>query len=193
MIAAVLLAAGYSTRMGCPKALLEWRGRTFLATIHTHLAAASVRPIVVVTGAATDEIMVAHTGLTVTWARNPDPSRGMLSSLRCGMRAQRGAAEEIDAVMLCLIDHPAVDPSTYVALATRATRDTIVIPTHDGRRGHPVIFGQAFFGELLEGDCTEGARSVVRAHADAVCELPLDDIGILTDIDTPDEYNAARA
>ena len=191
MIAAIILAAGYSTRMGRPKALLDWHGHTFLSTIHAGLHSTHIAPIVVVTGADSDAIKSAHAGLDVTWVRNPDPSQGMLSSFRCGLHALCERSVLPMGVMLGLVDHPSVVQSTYAELVRHVAPDTIVVPEHGGRRGHPVIFGNQFVDELLEGDCPEGARSVVHAHSEAVQIVPVDDPGVLLDIDTPEEYDRA--
>jgi molybdenum cofactor cytidylyltransferase len=191
VIAAIILAAGYSSRMGRPKALLDWHGHTFLAIVHAGLVNANSAPIVVVIGADSNAIKEAHAGLDVTWVRNPDPSHGMLSSFRCGLRVLCEQSVMPMGVMLCLVDHPAVAQATYPELARHAAPDAIIIPECNGRRGHPVIFGNQFVDELLAGDCPEGARSVVRAHPGAVQVVPVDDPGVLLDIDTPDEYDRA--
>ena len=181
MIGAIVLAAGSSTRMGRPKAQLPVgpNGRRFLDTITDTLAGAGVSEV---------RIVVAP-GLTQPPRQavvNPDPSAGMLSSVQCGLRAFR---DELDAVFVWPVDHPLVERETVVGLvaAFRRTGAPIVLPTHGGRRGHPVLFATRVFPELLAADATLGARSVVHAHDDRL-ELPVADPGVVADIDTPEDY-----
>jgi len=183
-VRALVLAAGASSRMGRCKALLPWRGATFLAHICAQLARAGLpRPVIVVPH-SDDTIRRLHAALCVDWALNPAPEDGMLSSLRCGLpRVPVG-----QGVMVCLVDHPAVRANTYRALCNAARADAIVVPVWRGRRGHPVVFGAAFRDELMSGACPEGARSVVHAHADAIHEISIRDAGIVQDIDTPAEF-----
>ena len=188
-----MLAAGFSTRMGRPKALLDWHGVTFLAQICRSLTAAGVRRIIVVTSATNDKECRLQTNSAeagIVWVINPRPEDGMLSSIRCGLGALGGMRTQ---VLLCLVDHPGVQAATYRTLAAHATADTIVVPTHAGRRGHPTVFGADFVEELLHGACPDGARSVVRAHPDALREIVVDDPLVLATIDTPADYAAATA
>lgn len=180
MIAAVVLAAGRGERMGAPKAAIEVSGRTFLESILRTLEAAgigTVRVVLAPPGAA------GARGEPERWVVNPDPDRGMLSSLRCGLRA---LPENVQAVLVWPVDHPRVSAATVRALAGawRLGRPPVVVPSHGGRRGHPVLFDAGLIGELLAAPDRDGARAVVRAHEDRV-ELPVDDGAILDDIDTP--------
>jgi CTP:molybdopterin cytidylyltransferase MocA len=183
--AAVILAAGASSRMGTPKALLHWQNSSFLEKIYRSCRTAGITDIVVVTGADSAAIYDTHHHLDTVWMENPCPEQGMLSSVRCGLKT---VPDDVN-IMLCLVDHPAVKIETYRKLISVAAADTIVIPVHTGRRGHPVIFGSDFILELLTGDCPNGARSVVRNHPEAVLEIDVVDPGILWDIDTPEEYS----
>ncbi len=185
----LVLAAGFSTRMGRPKALLDWHGATFLAQICRALAAAVMPRVIVVTSAAHDAACRLHTTENVMCVINPQPEDGMLSSIRCGLRALGSTRAHL---MLCLVDHPGVQAATYRALAAHAAADTIVVPTYAGRRGHPTVFGADFLGELRNGACPDGARSIVRAHPDALRAVAVDDPFVLMDIDTPADYAAAR-
>ncbi len=171
--------------MGRPKALLDFHGKTFIEEILNNLAAAAISPILIVTSGSNDIKCRLQSTINADWTFNPHPEDGMLSSFRCGIRA---LGPEKRNIMLCLVDHPAVKLETYKALASRATRDRIVIPVYKGRRGHPVVFGSLFVRDLLEGECAEGARSVIRAHPEAALEVHVDDPGVTLDIDTPDEY-----
>lgn len=180
----LVLAAGFSARMGQCKALLVWRKTTFLEFICTQLARAGLPQPIVVVPASDDTICRLHLTQNVVWARNPCPEDGMLSSIRAGL----AHVPRESHVMICLVDHPAVRVRTYRAVARIAKADTIVIPVWQGRRGHPVVFGSAFRDELEHGDCPEGARSIIRAHPEAVRTIAVCDRGIVCDVDTPEDY-----
>lgn len=181
MIGAIVLAAGSSSRMGLPKALLAAgpHGRTFVDTIGETLDAAGVVAVRVVVAPGLEP-------LPRNAVVNPDPAAGMLSSLQCGLNAFR---EELDAVLIWPVDHPLVDRKTILALigAFGAGDAPIVVPTHQGERGHPVLFAARLFPELLTADPLVGARAVVHAHHDRL-ELAVDDPGVIADIDTPEDY-----
>jgi len=118
---------------------------------------------------------------------NPDPSDGPISSLRTALRTLDG---EVAGCAFCPVDHPRVRAATVARLLEvfRGESAPIVLPVHDGRRGHPVLFRGVLFPELLDEELEEGARTVVHRHADGVREVPVDDPGILVDIDTLSEY-----
>jgi len=184
-LAALILAAGKSQRMGSPKALLQWGTCSFLETICHNCLAAGITDIIIVTGYHSSAVRKAHSALPVSWVENPRPDHGMLSSLRCGLNH---LPSENCSLLLCLTDYPAVSFRTYLDLVARASDSSIILPVHNGRRGHPVVFGAAFITELRDGPCPEGARSVVRDHPDAIIEMQTDDPAILWDINTPEAY-----
>jgi molybdenum cofactor cytidylyltransferase len=181
MIGAIVLAAGSSSRMGRPKAMLETapRGLTFADAILATLGAAGVSIVRVVVPPG----FLRPGPSTVV---NPEPSQGMLSSIHRGLDAIQG---QVDAVLIWPVDHPLVKSATVEAMiaALRAGDPPIVVPTYDGRRGHPVLFAARVFPELYAADRTRGAAAVVHAHADRV-ELAVDDPGVVSDIDTPEDY-----
>ena len=187
-VPAVIPAAGRSHRMGSPKALLDAGGVSFLGRILGSLRDGGAFPLVVVvrspSGPVTEEA-VRHGGEVVV---NPDPTPGPVSSLQAGLRA---LPESVPAVLLAPVDHPLFSASTVRALirAFSDTRAPVIVPAYDGWRGHPVLFSQALFPELLEPDLPEGARTVIRRYLDSRVQLAVDDPGILTDIDTPEEYD----
>lgn len=191
MIAAIVLAAGSSSRFGRPKPLLPAGDRTFLDTILGTLREAGVETVRVVLGARAGEILAATRLADAEVVINPEPERGMIASLRCGIRAlPRGTG----GFALWPVDHPLVRPGTVVALAARfeargGTR--IVVPIHDGSRGHPVLFPRATIPELLDAPDAEGARAVVRREPGRVDEVVCDDPGVVADIDTPEAYEQA--
>lgn len=197
MVAAIILAAGDSTRMGRPKALLaDPDGRPFVARIVRTFAEAAVRDVVVVTGrqhAAIAEALDAD-GLPLrpVVVNNPDPSRGQISSLWVGLDAV--AAPEVEGVLVALVDVPMVRSSTVrqVIDAWQTTHAPIVRPAIGTRHGHPVLFDRTLFDELRRAPADGGAKAVVHAHADRVVNVPVDDEGCLLDVDTPDDYEAVR-
>jgi molybdenum cofactor cytidylyltransferase len=188
---AIVLAAGASSRMGRPKALLplDTAGTTFARAVCTALAAGGAAPIVLVTRAALREPLV-HDVPDVTLVVNPDPDRGQLSSLLAGL----AALERPAAVLMTLVDVPLVRPSTVRALvdAWQATDAPLVRPVHAGRHGHPVVFGAALLDALRRADPAAGAKPVVRAFGHASIDVAVDDPGVVEDVDTPEAYARLR-
>jgi molybdenum cofactor cytidylyltransferase len=182
VIAGVILAAGESTRMGFPKALLRYRDETFLDTL-TGLFAARCSTVVVVLG--------AHAARIREGARRPAEfvfnaayTRGMTSSLQCGLRAVPAG---IEGVLLTLVDHPAVAPATLDALLADP-RPLLRVPRYQGRRGHPIWLSRDLIPEFLAIDESVPARDVVHAHVSRTEYLDLDDTGIVTDVDDVEAY-----
>ena len=189
-VSAIVLTAGFSSRMGKPKAFLEWKGSTFIEIILSNLCKLNLLQIILVkspTLLKTTPLPPFLRGIYCT--ENPCPEDGMLSSFRCGLRKLKSKETN---VMLCLIDHPVVERETYKKLCDNAQKNKIVVPIYKGRRGHPVIFGADFICELLEKECPEGAKTIVKSHPESVLEIEVDDKGILVDIDTPEEYEVEK-
>ncbi|MHB8653968.1 MAG: nucleotidyltransferase family protein [Terriglobia bacterium] len=188
MIAGLILAAGESSRMGTDKALLIYRGRTFLEHILATLHTAGLKEATVVLGHHADEIQreVKLTGTEVVV--NQDYRRGQTSSLQAGLRALDRPA--IHAVVLCLVDHPAVSAEVIRKLVVvfEQSAAPVVIPTFQGQRGHPVLISRALFAELLVLSESEGANTVVRKHRDSTQFVEVDDPGVLIDVDDPESY-----
>ena len=193
MLAAIILAAGESSRMGRPKALLpDPDGQPFVARLAGTFAAAGVPHIVVVGGSQTPAIAqvldAAALRIRPVIVTNPNPQLGQLSSLWVGLdEAERAGAE---AVLVTLVDIPMVRVETVerVLAAWRERRAPIVRPAFGGRHGHPVLFDRAVFAELRRAPLDEGARAVVHAHAEDVTNVAVDDEGCVTDVDTPEDY-----
>jgi molybdenum cofactor cytidylyltransferase len=188
MIAAVVLSAGESSRMGRPKALLPIGAVSFLERIVKSLQAARMEKIVVVLGHNAADIEAKIAQLPVTIVVNPDYAQGQLSSLNAAIQSLAG--EKIDGILVHLVDHPFVNADLVNRMIDRfyESKKLIVVPKWKGKRGHPVIFSSRLFGELLSAPLNQGAKSVVHAHAADTLEIETDDEGITFDIDTPEDY-----
>ena len=183
-ISGLILAAGESRRMGSPKALLRYRGRTFLDTLIS-LFAVRCSPVIVVLGANAEEIRGAVAGDAV-FVFNPDYLSGQTSSMQCGLRAIPADAE---GVLFTLADHPAVAASTIDRLLAEP-RPLIRVPRFEERRGHPVWFSRPLLAEFLALPMDGAARDVVYSHAAETEYLDLNDAGVVADIDDPAAYRA---
>jgi len=186
-VAAVVLAAGRSTRMGTANKLVaQIEGKPVVRHVVEALLASRARPVLVVTGHEGERVEAALCHLPVTFVHNPDHAAGMATSLRAGISA---VPAECDGALLCLGDMPRLSAPVVDALIEVFHPEdgrAIVVPVFEGQRGHPVLFARAFFPELcaLEGDV--GARSVIAAHPEAVVEVRVDEPGVLVDVDTPE-------
>jgi molybdenum cofactor cytidylyltransferase len=188
MIAGLILAAGESTRMGRDKATLAYRGRTFLEVVVETLGAAHIEPLIVVLGCRAPEIARQVSIEPARAVLNPDYRSGQTSSLQAGLRALLPNPPE--AVLLCLVDHPAVGAETLERLvaAFRRSDAPCVIPTYQGRRGHPVLIGSRLFDELLGLSSDAGADSVVRKYRSVTEFVEVEDEGVVLDVDDPRCY-----
>lgn len=196
-LAAVVLAAGRSSRMGAAnKLLLPFGDGCVLDAVLRAVTASGFAEIVVVTGAEADAVGGVARKHGARPVHNVRFAEGMGGSLAIGVAACAPA----DGYAVFLGDAPLVTPASIRLLITAFARRPAdpthpagVVPTFNGRRGHPVLFAHALRRELgaLTGD--EGARGVLARHAAAVVEVPVDDDGILVDVDTPGAYSAALA
>ncbi len=181
-VAGLILAAGESRRMGFPKALLPYHGECFLDTL-IGLFADRCSSVIVVLGAAAERIR-GEARRTATFVMNPDFSRGMTTSLQCGLRAVPADAE---GVLFTLVDHPAVAPSTIDVLLA-PPRPLLRVPRVGEKRGHPIWFSRRLIPEFLAIPEGGAARDIVYAHRAETEFLDLWDPGILADIDDPEAY-----
>lgn len=188
MIVGVVLAAGESSRMGSPKALLRVDGQTFIERIISALQKTQASAIVIVLGHHVEEIRQKITHLPVTIVVNEDYRNGQLSSLQAAIRSLEG--KNVDAILVHLVDHPFLNFALVEEMITRfyESKKIIVVPLYKGRRGHPVLFSSKLFPELLAASLDVGAKEVVRAHAADMLEIETADEGVTVDIDTPEEY-----
>jgi molybdenum cofactor cytidylyltransferase len=183
-LGAVILAAGDSSRMGRPKALLDRGGETFLDHWLRILREAEIKEIRVVLGRDATLVQKAVDLSERQVVIQRFPEEGMLSSLCLGLgRLPEGLA----GCYLCPVDHPVIQVSLLARMQAALLPDSVVVPEHDGRRGHPVLFAAELFQELHDAPLTEGARTVVRADPRRVITVAAD-AGVLADIDTPDDF-----
>lgn len=213
MLAVVILAAGESRRMGRPKALIPFpehvfpashkarheaaaanaasattpkNSRTFLChliDVMQHQRAGILR---VVVGAHAEEIRASAKLDADELVVNENWQRGQLSSLQAAIRSLPAGAT--DGMLVCLVDHPLISAELVARLMEEFTPDKnkIVVPTFNGRRGHPVIFPATLYAELLEASEEIGARAVVRAHAADVLEIPVEEEGVVLNLNDPE-------
>ena len=186
----IVLAAGASTRMGTPKALLTTgsAAETFLERIVRTLTACDIAPIVIVVRKPLQAAIAALVPEAIVVV-NPDPDRGQLSSLQCALSSIDNPA----AVLMTLVDLPFVRDDTVrtVLDAWRATGAPVVRPRHGNRHGHPAIFGAPVIRELAVADVTGSAKPVLARFAAEAVSVPVTDPGALEDIDTPEAYRRA--
>jgi molybdenum cofactor cytidylyltransferase len=181
-IAAIVLAAGTSSRMGNHKLLAMLDGRPLVRHAVEAALGSAARPVIVVTGHGADAVRAALHGLDVRFVHNADFASGMASSLATGISS---LGSEIDGALICLGDMPRVRAAHLDAIAAGATDGIhIVVPTHERKRGNPVLLRRAVFAEVLALRGDVGARSLIERHADRVRTVAIDDPGVLLDVDT---------
>jgi molybdenum cofactor cytidylyltransferase len=189
MIAAVVLSAGESSRMGRPKALLPIDGQTFIERIVDALKKTSVGKVFVVLGHNASKLKVRIAHLPLQILINPDYKLGQLSSLQVAVRNLQ-SDPDCDGMLVHLVDHPYIESSLVEEMISRfyESKKLIVVPSCRGKRGHPVIFSRKLFEELLRAPLDQGAKAVVNAHRDETLEMETGEDGITVDIDTPELY-----
>lgn len=170
--------------MGFPKPLLRLNGQTFL----THIAASMlliVERLIIVVGAHREKVTASvPVDNRISLIDNPDYMLGQLSSIRAGLRA---VSAQADAAIVHLVDHPTVLRETFTRLTGeyRSSGKAILVVRWRGRGGHPVLFDRSIFAELQRAPMEVGARAVVKADADRVSYVDVDDPGVVLDLDTP--------
>jgi len=192
-IAALLLAAGQSRRMGSNKLLEEIDGRPMIARIAQRLLASRARPIVAVLGNQADAVDAALGKLPVERVHNPAYPEGLSTSLKRGLAA---LPPEIDGAVVCLGDMPLIagrDIDRLIAAFNPLEGRAIVVPTRRGKRGNPVLWAKRFFPEMADLAGDVGAKHLIGEHAELVCEVEMDSDSVLVDIDTPDALAELRA
>jgi molybdenum cofactor cytidylyltransferase len=193
-VAAVVLAAGRSTRMGAVNKMLAEIGGKPLVRIAAEQALAShAKPVIVVTGHERERVEQALSGLPLSFVHNPDYAEGLGTSLKAGIAA---VPEESDGAVVCLGDMPQVDAGLIdklLAAFDPVCGALVVVPSINGRRGNPVVWSRRFFPELMAVTGDVGARYLIGQYAEAVVEVPLAGEAALTDVDTPESLSAVKA
>jgi molybdenum cofactor cytidylyltransferase len=193
-IAAVVLAAGQSTRMGAVNKMLAEIGGKPLVRIAAEQALASrAKPVIVVTGHERERVEAALAGLPVRFTHNPDYADGLGTSLKVGVAA---VPAEADGAIVCLGDMPQVDSTLIDKLIAAFDPDNgalVVVPSINGRRGNPVVWARRFFNDLMSIRGDFGARYLIGTYTEAVVEVPVAGDAALTDVDTPESLSAVKA
>jgi molybdenum cofactor cytidylyltransferase len=193
-IAAVVLAAGRSTRMGAINKLIAEIGGKPLVRIAAEQALASrASPVIVVTGHERERVEAALKGLPVRIVHNPHYAEGLGTSLKAGIGA---VPADADGAIVCLGDMPQVSAALIDRLIAAFDPERgalVVVPSIDGRRGNPVVWSRRFFHDLTQIQGDIGARHLIGAYVEAVVEVPVADDAALTDVDTPESLSAVKA
>lgn len=179
-------AAGLSSRMGSPKALLRVEGAPFLSRAARALRDGGCAPIIVSVRDPGDDIGLLALSEADRVVVPADPTRGPIAGLQAALpHVDPGAG----GIVVLPVDHPLVTPETVRALIAAAAdpEAQIVLPTHGSRPGHPVFFAASVFRELMSPDLSEGARTVVRRDPDRVRVVAVEDPGVLANLDTPED------
>lgn len=193
-VAAIVLAAGRSTRMGAVNKMLAEIGGKPLVRIAAEQAVAShAHPVIVVTGHEREKVEAALKGLPVRLVHNKDFADGLGTSLKTGISA---VPEEADAAIVCLGDMPQVDAALInrlIAAFDPERGGLVIVPSIEGRRGNPVVWSRRFFHDLMTIQGDLGARHLIGNYAEAVVEVPVAGEAALTDVDTPESLSAVKA
>ena len=193
-VAAVVLAAGRSTRMGAINKMLAEIGGKPLVRIAVEQAIASrAKPVIVVTGHQHEKVEAALKDLPVRLVRNPDYAEGLGTSLKTGIAA---VPENADGAIVCLGDMPQVDAALIDRLVGAFDPERgalVIVPSIIGRRGNPVVWSRRFFHDLMSIQGDIGARHLIGAYAEAVVEIPVVGAAALIDVDTPESLSAVKA
>lgn len=187
-IAAVVLAAGKSTRMAPYNKLLltDGTGKPMIARVIDNLLSSAARPILVVTGHRADDVRAALGGRPVTFVHAPDYATGLAASLKAGIAA---VPESAAAAIVCLGDMPLVTARVIDRLIAAYDADegrTIVVPTHQRRPGNPILWDRRYFPEILQLSGDGGARGLLKQHMEHLAEVEVGDDAVLRDFDTVD-------
>jgi molybdenum cofactor cytidylyltransferase len=189
MIAAVILAAGQSSRMGQHKLLLPVLGKPLVLHVVDHAITAGFEEVLVVVGYRADALRPLLTNRPVRVIENPDYAQGQSTSVRAGIGA---LSPQVEAAMILLADQPLVKPAILQRLvqAWQATAKPIVAPFYNGQRGNPVLFARSLFAELLRVTGDQGGREILQRHPQEIAPVPIAEADAAQDLDTWQEYQA---
>ncbi len=189
-VAGIVLAAGQSRRMGPQnKLLMEIEGVPLVRRTVAALRAARVERVVVVTGHMENEVRGVLAGLDVTFVHNPDYADGLSTSLKAGLSA---ISTDMDAALIGLGDMPAVTTNHFNKLIASFDPEagrSIGVPVHNGKRGNPVLWARRFFEDMQNVSGDTGAKALIGANESLVYEIEFGDTGVLTDLDTPEQWS----
>ncbi len=204
MIAALILAAGQSRRMGQPKMLLPWGNTTVLGQVIATMRAAGVERIVVITGSGREEVetlveqmvrQIADLPAGLCTVYNEHFAEGeMLSSVQAGLRHLAEKEASAQAALIAPGDQPQVQERSVrrVMQAYRQQGASLVVPSFHQRRGHPWLAARSYWDEILCLQPPASLRDFLRRHAEAIQYVEVEDAGVLQDLDTPEDYLKLR-
>ena len=190
-IGAVVLAAGEARRFGGPKLTMPFGDSTVVGCVVSAVQQAGASPVVVVTSADGKAVLAALQDYEVRAVTNPDPSRGMLSSIQAGVAA---LPTQLDAFVFALGDQPRVgaDHVRRLIREHESSGKGIALPKHQGKRGHPLVFSAKYCEEIRALAADRTLRDVIHGHEDDIVEVDFDHDAVLADIDTREEYEQER-
>ncbi|MCL5019231.1 MAG: nucleotidyltransferase family protein [Patescibacteria group bacterium] len=188
MIAGLILAAGESRRMQSPKSLLPIENKTFIEHIIDILQKGCADPVVVILGHNADQIQKAAKLSGTIILNNPDYPLGQLTSIQCGVKHLMKLP--VVGVLICPVDCPLISASLIQRLIHESEKNEreIIIPTYEGRRGHPGLFMKSRFQDILDAPLNQGARWVIQRHPEEIKEMATEEEGVILNINTPDDY-----
>jgi len=187
-VAAIVLAAGESQRFGQPKQLLPVGNKTMIQHVVDIALDSPLEQVIVVLGCRATEVRASLAGRPVQVVVNEKWKSGLSSSVQTGLSAVN---PEVGAALFVLADQPGVTMEVIAKLVERyrETRAPIVVPTHQGRRGNPVLFDRSLFSELMEVKGDQGGRQLIAEHGGKLEEVEVETEAIFTDIDTAEDYH----
>ncbi len=187
MIAAIVLAAGESRRMGRQKLVIPYGDKTVIEHIVSQVLASEIAQTIVVTGHDVQAVEAALLGKPVTFVENRQYKDGMLTSIRAGLQAVTPAAE---GFMVVLGDQPSIDAPTinHLIAGFRAVEKGIVVPLYDDDTGHPIIISMSYRDDVMTKFDDTGLRGLIYGHPEYVHRMPVQAPGVLRDMDTPEDY-----
>jgi molybdenum cofactor cytidylyltransferase len=188
MVSGIILAAGESSRMGTPKALLKIGQKSFVQHIVDVLVASRVLDIVIVLGADANTIQNQLNWFKGKTVINEEWKRGQLSSILSGLQAVD--QKDLHGVLIWPVDRPLVSQHVIVGMLHQfwTKHKRIVVPVYRGQRGHPLLIGTTLFGDLEKSPVDIGARAILWNHPNDVLEYQTEEEGVVVNIDSPDDY-----
>ena len=186
-VGAIVLAAGFSSRMGENKLLLKASGECMIVTTVSQLVRANLREVIVVTGHQREEIERALRGYVVRFATCDDFRRGMGRSLAVGINA---LSKELDGALICLGDMPKVNSDIYNLLIKCRHQKEIIVPTYKNQQGNPVLFSKSMMEKIMEIKGDSGAKKILELNKNKIFNLDINDQGIVKGFNTQKDFNS---